>query len=68
MTWDHRVVRKIHHGEQSLGIHEVFYDEDAGTSWTEDPVEVVGDSIEDLRETLERMLSCLEQPIIEDIE
>jgi hypothetical protein len=66
--WTHRVIRKVYNGEDYFSIHEVFYDlsEKDTVGWTENPVEVAGESIEDLRVTLQRMLACLDKPVIED--
>lgn len=74
MTWNHRVVRRRiwSLGEQIdwFGIHECFYDkkDESDPGWTDEPVTVEGESIDVLRETLERMLLCLDKPIIEDTE
>lgn len=65
VSWNHRVVRQVIHGEEWLGIHETFYDIDGGMAWTEEPGGVVGESVEDLRVTLERMLSALDRPVID---
>lgn len=59
MTWNYRVV---HTGDE-YGIHEVYYDP---TGWTVEPVPVVADSVEDLRDVLNRMLAALDKPVIED--
>jgi len=63
-AWNHRVVRSIEDGEEWLGIHEAFYDIDGGTVWTESPVGVIGESIDELRETLERMLASLDKSVL----
>jgi hypothetical protein len=69
MTWNHRVVRRasVVFGKpvEVLGIHEVFYGPDGGISWTTEPVAAEGDTLDELRETLERMLKALDQPIID---
>jgi hypothetical protein len=68
--WNHRVIKSSHleAGEMIdyYAIHEVFYNDD-GTiySYTQNPVDVGGDNINELRETLERMLRCLDNPILE---
>ena len=66
--WNHRVVERtiIDCGKpvRWLGIHECFYDDK--TRWTDEPVTVEGETIEDLRETLERMLRALDKPIIHE--
>lgn len=66
MHWNHRIVRRTIGGETLLGIHEVFYGMDDGTGWTDEPVAVIGESVEELRETLGRMLRALDKPIIDD--
>ena len=79
-TWDYRVVRKatekgictsadVMLGEELLGIQEVYYDDETGEpiAHTMD-LEVVGDDIDDLKETLQRMLRCLDKEIIDEIE
>lgn len=74
--WNHRVVKQRHPDLLSetgftdyFGIHECFYDDD-GTKpgWTTDPIAPVSESLEDLRETLERMLRALDKPVIIDTE
>lgn len=75
--WNHRVVRRIliEAGEpvEWFGIHEVFYDHAQGESnpklgWTEEPISVEGESVEELRETLVRMILALDKPVIIDNE
>jgi hypothetical protein len=69
--WNHRVVRIMvkDFGKDvpQLGIHEAFYGmpEDDGVAWTNDPVPIIGKTVEELRETLKRMLACLDKPIID---
>jgi hypothetical protein len=63
--WNHRVVRK----NGMLAIHEVHYATPGASSGpcgtTVDPVDVHGETIEELRWTLEHMLRCLDKPIID---
>ena len=70
-TWNHRVVafdQSEHNLPTWLAICEVYYDEE-GTphSHTAGGVSVDGESIEELRTTLERMLACLDKPVIEEM-
>lgn len=68
-TWNHRVIKTKDGTEDWYGIHEVYYDEDGKAyGWTSKPVEVAGNSIHDLRKTLEQMLECLNKEIIDDRE
>ena len=67
MTWNHRVV-KFSEDEDYFAICEMYYDED-GNPWahTEDGVRVSGNSVEELRETLQRMLDCLDKPVLDNL-
>lgn len=71
MSWNHRVVRKEYtypdgYVEVSYGIHEVFYVEgETSLAFTTNPVAPVGESVEELRITLERMLRALDKPVID---
>lgn len=70
MWWNHRVVR---HPNGTLMIHEAYYTAPPNTdpalavphSITERGVEVVGEDIDGLRETLQRMLRCLDKPVLD---
>jgi hypothetical protein len=74
MPWNHRVLRhkfppiKDVQREDHYIIHEVYFNEgkqDEPHSCTKDGVEVRGESIEELRETLQRMLRCLDHPVLD---
>lgn len=63
--WNHRVIKKTQEGETTFAIHEVFYTEGGEvTTWTERPVGVVGDNIEELRRVLSDMLASLDKPVL----
>ena len=64
--WNHRVVNRSTEDETWYTIEEVYYDDDDTIRGHTDGLRVGGESIEELRETLERMLRCLEQPIIKE--
>lgn len=63
--WNHRVVKRTDRasGETWYGIHECYYDP---VGWTEEPIAVVGESLDDLKWTLEKMMLALDSPVIED--
>lgn len=61
MTWDHRVMRRE---DGFLEIHEVYY-EGEKVSWTENATYPCGETLEEVRLDLERMLRCLEKPILD---
>lgn len=65
--WTHRVSKQtLANGEIIYAIRE-FYDDDQGnyTSWTEDEIAPVGDSIEALRWVLTKMLEALDKEVID---
>ena len=68
MTWNHRVVKQIFDDEIDwFSIREVFYNEDGDiTGYTENPVDICGESIDGLREYLQWCLNSLDKPILED--
>ena len=65
-TWNHRVMlhKGADAGDDYYSIHEVHYDDGRPVGYTEHGVDVGGNSVEELRVTLERMLRCLEQPVL----
>lgn len=75
MTWNHRVIKKTYHEEEIFSIKEVMYDTedhslqgeelDKTISGYTEKLSVMGDSIEDLRETLNFMLEALDKPVID---
>ncbi|MEX2530047.1 MAG: hypothetical protein WD960_04675 [Gemmatimonadota bacterium] len=51
--------------DEWFGIHEVYYLENDGSAVTQEPIPVVGETVEELRETLERMLTAFDQPLLD---
>lgn len=68
MTWNHRVVKKIYpSGEESFGIHEVFYNEKGEIyAYTEDPIDLACESTDALKEYIGWCLKACDQPILID--
>ena len=68
MTWNHRVVKEIlENGDEWFTVREVFYNKDGSIyAYTEEAVDVSGESIDEIKEYLEWCLKSLEQPILED--
>lgn len=68
MTWNHRVIRHDDKPDDIYyAIHECFYEKEGSkipTSWTMDPINVMGATREELVETLERMLGAVKNPIL----
>ena len=64
-TWNHRVVRFDH---DWLSICEVYYDKDGQIQGhTVDGVRVGSESIDGLREVLQKMLDSLDKPILDEM-
>jgi hypothetical protein len=65
--WNHRVVLFDDHGEPFYEIHEVYYnDNNEIAGMTKYAVGVSGETVEDIKQTLERMMSaCNKEVIIE---
>lgn len=65
MTWNHRVMKIENRGETFLEIHEVYYDDQGRPNgYTTDPIAVTGETIDELRWVLNRMLECLDKDIL----
>ena len=66
--WNHRVVKSLlPDGTTEFTIREVFYnDDDTIMAHTLEAVKPYGETIKELRETLQWMLNCLDFPILID--
>lgn len=68
--WNHRVIRATDPtGETYYTVHECFYRKDGDKIpylWTEGPARPIGESVEDLRWSLEKMAASLSHPILEE--
>lgn len=72
MSWNHRVFKRIHrhkylHDPETLyEIREVYYDKDGKISgWSEMP-DVIADSVDGLKWTLNKMMESCNKPIIDE--
>ena len=69
MTWNYRVIRKCHTETDSVTyhVHEVYYGGDGSIKkWTEEPVEPLGETPEELREDIRYFLRAFRFPILEE--
>lgn len=58
MTWHYQLTRETSpQGEVFYAIREWYVFSNGKEGWTADPIEVVGDSVEDVLTTLDRMRS-----------
>jgi hypothetical protein len=68
MYWNNRVVRFKKDDDDWLEICEVFYHDGNPIGHTGEGVTVCGENVQALRVTLERMLECLNKPILDEME
>jgi hypothetical protein len=66
-TWNHRVVKFKNDEGDWYAICEVYYEDGKVYAHTSEGVGVSGESIEELRETLRRMLDCLDKEVLDEI-
>ena len=70
--WNHRIIRHIEHRthmDDSIyyAIHEVYYDEDGKVKgWTEEPIRILEESLEDLKATLQRLSESFNNPVLDE--
>ena len=69
-VWDYRVVRQTKDGgDGQLSVQEVYYDDETGEPMAHSiDLQLEGDNIADLRTTLQRMLWCLDNEIVDEIQ
>ena len=65
MSWNYRVMKQVFDGDDFLQIHEVYYDKKNKKSWTVNGVTVAGESIEELRDVLNKMLEALDKEMLD---
>lgn len=71
MTWNDRVLRRVVRlpdgaEEVTFGIHEVFYNTKGEvTGFTQEPVDVSGDSLEELELVLQHFARALREPVLD---
>jgi len=66
--WNHRVLKEIlPNGKDWYSVREVFYNADGSINgYTKEPVDISGESIDDLRKYVQWILNCLDKPILVD--
>ncbi len=79
MSWNYRVIREViserpvNEGKVDwFSIHEVYYkDKDGGedynniSGWTADAVDIAGESMMEIQETLNMIIACLSKPVLD---
>ena len=65
--WHYQLMRHTDdNGEEYFAIHEYYQLDGGGGGWTEAPVDVVGDTIEEVKEVLQMMLEDIEKHGVKD--
>jgi hypothetical protein len=65
--WNHRVIKTKDGVDDWYAIHEVFYDKGGNVDGiTKEPISVGGNTIEELKWTLTKMLESLDKDIIDE--
>jgi hypothetical protein len=67
MYWNHRIIKHTNKdGYSYFGIHEVFYNsKDEIYGYSNEPIDISESTLDELRETLQMMMSCLNKEILE---
>ena len=71
MGWNYRVIKRTFvtntgNRENQFGIYEVYYNDDGKPiSCTSEPVEPVGETLEEFKKSLESYTAALTKPVLE---
>jgi hypothetical protein len=68
MTWNYRIIKKIFADNDSAQyeIHEVYYEGNSISGWTENSVKPSGASVAELREDIRYFLQAFKRPVLEE--
>lgn len=65
MSWNYRVIRRVVSGEEFFGIHTGWYNDDKIIDGIgETPQCPGGNTVEELKEELQRFLDACEKPVL----
>ncbi len=65
MTWNFRIIKHNSEKHSYFAIHEVFYgDKNEVISWTEKPIDIVGDSRSNVKRIFKQMALDIETPVL----
>ena len=60
--WNNRIVKHEKDDEVWYSVHEVFYSEGGGINgYTEDPITILGETVEDVKSQLKMMMKDIEK-------
>lgn len=55
----------LHEPETLFGIREVYYDENGDVSGMSEMPDIIAESLDELKNTLEKMTECCDKPVID---
>ena len=66
--WNHRVVKEVlEDGTDWYSVREVFYNDDNTIyAYTQEPINISGESIKELKEYVQWVLDCLDKDVLVD--
>ena len=64
MSWNYRVTKTATDEGDWFQVREVYY-LDGGTGWTRDEIAADGQSVEEVRDVLKRMLEACDKPVLD---
>ena len=65
MTWHYQIMKHNTDQEDYYAVHE-YYDMADGQVWTENPVSITGNDVEELKKTLQYILDDIEKHGVKD--
>lgn len=65
--WHYQLMKRDFDGVDNYAIHE-YYQLDHGSGWSDNPVSIDGESIEDVKKMLKMMLKDIEKHGVKDFE
>ena len=65
MFWDFRIIKHDTIKPAYFAVHEVYYDDNHQVeAWTEDPIDIVGESKKEILNDIENVFTDIKQPIL----
>ena len=69
MTWNYRIIKHDTDKSGHFAVHEVYYDGKGNVeAWTEDPIELIGESKRDIIKDIGYVTAEIKQPILNESE
>ena len=69
MTWNYRIIKHDTAESVYFAVHEVYYDKQGNiTNWTQNPIDITGDSAKEIARTLQMILTDTKQPVLKESE